>query len=638
MGQQLIWQSVCLASQQINIIVQFSYFSISIIYLMQDYGQKMVGSILQSYFLIVIASAVLHGLYLLAGDYFNTFIYMLLISLALISIRDNFAHSLDNYYRENKKFWKERARFVYWFHTVKFSYSMSIVIYLIRNLRQGFKGVLNMLDFIFSVQMIPYAFVIYIFAWKLKRFHQLIILEILFWLLIDIIRLLKALVLLVITKFKALASKKQKQQPNQQKLKQNNQEHNDLFITWVKQSSSFNYILFLTFILGFLLLIPIFVVLIYNDLVTYKNDLIPKISQWQIPPQVQEYLQPEYLIEKLDNQQFKELYKVYQNYFNHTEGDYLVNVGFAKIFYGENTIQMLNLLNDCVDSRFCQLKMVATNYHLINDEFQDYISYGGQYLNQFLPQIKQFSEIILKSILGVLSESVSYLVKFLLFFQGVLYLLGTKGSGVHKFLFLNFPKEFEQQLTNNIKKYISGTFTSIFLIFAQHYMISFILFDVLQIGLTNLLSLIIGILSLIQIVDPAIAYIAIVSIWQGFRIFNNGYFTIWDPNLALVLIICLTFYVTSMKIYQKAFKNQLEDEYWTGMSLVLGYLAFKLQGLIIGPLLIGATRCLVDILRWYSTDGKQYIQQEPVEQYQEEQVAATQVQDQQKKKKKKENK
>ena len=48
-------------------------------------------------------------------------------------------------------------------------------------------------------------------------------------------------------------------------------------LDWIKTSKLFNQLLFTSVLLGMILIIPIAVTLIYSDIITYKEDLIPKL-------------------------------------------------------------------------------------------------------------------------------------------------------------------------------------------------------------------------------------------------------------------------------------------------------------------------------------------------------------------------
>lgn len=95
----------------------------------------------------------------------------------------------------------------------------------------------------------------------------------------------------------------------------------------------------------------------------------------------------------------------------------------------------------------------------------------------------------------------------------MLYLLTSQTISMESVIILNLHHDFKVKLIENIKKHISGVFVSLFSIFLRHFMLSYIFLDLIGIKLAFIQSVLIGLFSLIQIVDPGVLFIIINIIW-----------------------------------------------------------------------------------------------------------------------------
>lgn len=66
-----------------------------------------------------------------------------------------------------------------------------------------------------------------------------------------------------------------------------------------------------------------------------------------------------------------------------------------------------------------------------------------------------------------------------------------------------------------------------------------------------------------------------------------------------VLISFIVFFVSSTSTYTTSLNKHLGDPFWTGISVILGYISFQWKGIIYGPILIGFIRALGNLVGWY---------------------------------------
>ncbi|CAD8118075.1 unnamed protein product [Paramecium sonneborni] len=536
-------------------------------------SSSQVGYLVTANIITAFGGGILYGLYKLAGDYLATFFFMIIFAVALASIRISVVNGLQKLYAANSKRWSSQK--IYFFHSAKFGIASNLIINILYCLRHPFT-ILEYLKKLLTISSIPYVFVFYVVVIKLQCLSQVLFWDVLFWAGIDLLRII--------------------QYPFRKK-----EEQEEIgLLKWISKSKLFNTILFASVLLGMILILPIAIALIYSDIMKYKEDLIPKLQNYQIPNEYKYYLSADFFLQQLQGQylseqQIQQLYSFLNPADVDDEDE--KNVNLLEKIYGEHATDILKSINNCQDSKYCQAKVFLSHMDLLNEQIYEYMQQGYDYVYTILPQLQQFALVIGQFLIKVFSGSVSFLVKFIIFQQGVMYLL-TESQFYDIVSVKEQKNSFKGALVQNISKHITGVFISLFTIFMQHFMLSYIFLDILQIKLAFIQSLLIGLLSLTQIVDPGFTFILITAIWwfAGFIKDSVHEFCIND---GLTIIFGIGFYFSSGSIYLNTFKQQLGDAYWSAMSVILGYISFQWQGLLIGPLLIGGVRTLYEILAWY---------------------------------------
>ncbi|CAD8207507.1 unnamed protein product [Paramecium pentaurelia] len=536
-------------------------------------SSSQVGYLVTANIITAFGGGILYGLYQLAGDYLTTFFFMIIFAVALASIRISVVNNIKKLYAKNSERWSSQR--IYFLHQAKFGIAFNLIITVLYSLSHPFT-LLEYLKKLFTISSIPYVFVFYVIAIKLQCLTSVLLWDVLFWGVIDLLRIISY--------------------PFQRK---NNKDEKGL-LEWISKSKLFNTVLFASVLFGMILLLPIAIALIYQDIMIYKEDLIPKLQKYQIPNEYKYYLSADFLLSQFQGQYLSEAQiQQLSTYLNpvDVQDNHKNSVIFLEIFYGEHAIKILESIKECQDSKYCQAKVLLNNLDLLNDQIYEYLQYGYNYVNAILPQLQQFASVIGQFLIKVFSGSVAFLVKFIIFQQGVMYLLTE--SSFYDLISVNEKKNsFKGTLVQNISKHITGVFVSLFTIFMQHFMLSYMFLDILQIKLAFIQSFLIGLLSLTQIVDPGLTYILITGIWWLAGFLNNAAHE-FCINDGLTMLFAIGFYFSSSSIYLNTFKKQLGDAYWSSMSVILGYISFKWQGLLIGPLLIGGVRTLYEILAWY---------------------------------------
>ncbi|CAK66799.1 unnamed protein product (macronuclear) [Paramecium tetraurelia] len=527
-------------------------------------SSSQVGYLVTANIITAFGGGILYGLYQLAGDYLTTFFFMIIFAVALASIRISVVNSIQKLYETNSQRWSNQR--IYFLHQAKFGITFNLIINLVYCIRYPFK-MLDYLKQLFTISSIPYIFIFYVIVIKLQCLPQLLFWDVLFWACIDLLRIITY--------------------PFKRKAKNDEQG----LLEWISKSKLFNTMLFASVLLGMILILPIAIALIYQDIMIYKEDLIPKLQKYQIPNEYKYYLSADFLLSQLQGQYLSESQiQQLSSYLNpvDVEDNHKNNVIFLEIFYGEHALKILGSLKDCQDSKYCQAKVLFNNLNLLNDQIYEYMQYGYNYFNAILPQLQQFASVIGQFLIKIFSGSVAFLVKFIIFQQGVMYLL-TESSFYDLISVKEKKNSFKGTLVQNISKHITGVFVSLFTIFyVTLYVIIYPLYKVFLIGL----------LSLTQIVDPGLTFTLITGIWWLAGFLNDAVHE-FCINDGLTILLAIGFYFQSGSIYLNTFQKQLGDAYWSAMSVILGYISFQWQGLLIGPLLIGGVRTLYEILAWY---------------------------------------
>ena len=144
-----------------------------------------------------------------------------------------------------------------------------------------------------------------------------------------------------------------------------------------------------------------------------------------------------------------------------------------------------------------------------------------------------------------------------------------------------------EDIEKNISNSMEGLFYSSFTIFIYHSVFTWFLFDIFNVKLQYLLTLLAGLISILPI----------ISIWM-LAIPPAFYIYYWEDNLLMAVLLFAIYFYISMAVDSYIYAKRLNAHpYLLGMSVAFGLYSFGIEGVIYGPILLCITLTLVNIIR-----------------------------------------